>query len=167
MHRIGSTIGVLVFLIGCAGVNPSTDAPELAPGEYTLTLQATTGRHSGRSAVGRLHLEPAIAGQRDAITLWGWTDLDFAEVDAPMLDGSSSPLSHDPRSPGVVVVGPGPCSSLWIGSALNSSELIEDGGGIVLRGERCDSQGLRGKWEEAGVVRAGRGTFVLMRARDR
>ena len=167
MRTIGPAIAVLVALVGCAGVNPSTEAPELAPGEYRLVLRATTGRQAGRSAVGRLHLEAAIAGQRGDIVLWGWTDIDFLPVGAPMLDEATPPLSHDPQAPGVVVVGSGVRSSLWIGSALNAPELIEDGGGIVLRGSRLDSRGLRGRWEQAGIVRAGRGTFVLTRILNR
>ncbi len=161
MHSIRPTIALLILLQGCSGVDPSMESPALTPGEYKLVLKATTGRQAGRVTAGRLHLETATNGPREEIILWGWTDLDPAVVGAPVIDGSVPPLSRDPQEPGVAVTGAGARSSLWIGSFMNESDVIEDGGGIVLLGERFNSRGLRGRWEAVGIARAGRGTFVL------
>jgi hypothetical protein len=170
MRTLGLSLSALLAFGSCAGHSPAK-APsdlELTPGDYELVLQTTSGPGAGRTAIGRVHLEPSISGQREDLMLWGWADVEFGAVGAPLMltEDSPSPLSRDPQSPGVVVTGSGARSSLWIGSFMNMAGVVEDGEGIVLEGDRIGARTLRGRWKEAGIVHAGRGTFALTRLRN-
>jgi hypothetical protein len=118
-----------VFLAsGCAGTReyckrspgpPSTpNPPDLAAGEYRITLFADCGSREGKSAPGRLHLMQTRARNGSSVAgetsrkvvrtppLYGWTDLEFRQVGASICRDRfhPPPESRRPMWPGVLAL---------------------------------------------------------------
>jgi hypothetical protein len=105
---------------------------------------------------------------RTDIAAWGWTDVDFAAVDAPLChnDPDVPPAdSRDPLRPGVVVlsVGEGQRQSLAIGTLSNvlTGPLAFDGCGVGLTIEAWDGRCFSGHWGNAGMAIGRDGAFSL------
>ena len=151
------------------------EVPPLRPGAYRLTLVAERGSHKRASAEGQLTLVPASASDKSPITgevaqdiygppwFYGWTNLDFRRVGAPVCYVSPSPASRDPVRPGVlmpainfrghplVVIG-----AQW--NVRDGSRHV-DGCGIALSIEGSTGSCLHGSWDRWGIVGDGSGTF--------
>jgi hypothetical protein len=168
------------------------DTAWLTSREYRLRITATEGPMKGHSALGAFSLRKTSADDRSssgvrakdrnlaAHPLFGWTDVQFDEVGAPMARAEPdrpepSPTSTDPVFPGVLVdIGwkpsrprgrPQDAPIIWIASAANRRDgsMVLDGGGIVLFVMKRSTDCLTGVWQEAGIIRLGRGTFELCR----
>jgi hypothetical protein len=152
--------------------------PSLRSGEYRLTLVAASGSHKRAVADGALNLVPASATDRSPATgrlaqdfndtpqFYGWTDLDFARVGAPICtdDTSPAPGSRDPLRPGVLVTAKTARAyppAILIGTLSNLREgaLYTDGCGIALFLEASDGHCYTGSWGAWGIAIDGAGTF--------
>lgn len=181
--------GVLAVILLLAGDAPvSTEQnPWLRPGEYRLRITATEGPQDGQSVEGAVVLRQTRSDDRSPSgqeakdrdirrhPLFGWTDIPLEDVGAPMSsDGPEPrPTSTDPVYPGILVdTGwkakepkgrPSDAPLLWIGSVANRRDGSSwtDGGGVVLFVKKRKGPCLTGTWEEAGIIRIGRGTFRL------
>jgi hypothetical protein len=154
-------------------------------GDYDLSLVSTCGTRAGGSASGGLTLVQALSTDRSPATgqlvapeslktilLYGWTDLDFRAVDAPLCRDEVAPTSRDPVFPGVVLhsmdwMGVDPSShlpplTLLIGTVSNPRDgsLVTDGCGIFLGLETWDGRCYRGHWDAWGIALGGAGTFA-------
>jgi hypothetical protein len=154
------------------------EGPSLQSGQYRLTLVATSGSHKSALAEGTINLLPASATDRSEATgklaqdhgdtpqFYGWTNLDFGRVGAPMCsdDASPPPASHDPLHPGVLVrakTARAFPSVILIGTLSNLREgaLYTDGCGIGLFLETWDGSCYDGSWSAWGIMVDGAGTF--------
>jgi hypothetical protein len=152
------------------------DIPPLRAAEYSLTLLARRGSRVGATSRGTLTLVPGTAGDTSKVTgemaqdlgppplLYGWTDIDFQRVAAPMCKGPSpSATSRDPVRPGVLV----PAipfhdhTMVLVGTVMNlrDGSSYVDGCGIALFVERWDSGCYQGAWDAFGIAINGSGTF--------
>jgi hypothetical protein len=102
------------------------------------------------------------------LAAWGWTDVDFDAVGAPLCDDDPDVPrgdSHDPMHPGVVVltVPDDKRQSLLVGTLSNARthSLATDGCGVALVFEAWDGRCFSGHWDHAGIVVGGAGTFSL------
>jgi hypothetical protein len=178
---------MLLMFVACAEGAPPVADPWLASGEYRFQITATEGSKKARSVGGSLSLRQThpddrsplghVAKDRDIARhpLFGWTDAPLQEVGAPMSSDGPEPKaeSMDPVYPGVLVdTGwkptrprgrPSDAPILWVGSVTNRRDGSRwtDGGGIVLFVMRRAARCLNGIWQEAGIVRDGRGRFSL------
>jgi hypothetical protein len=99
---------------------------DLRPGDYTLSMAATSGSQTGRSTRGPLTLVATSAtdtsprtGARVAASppihwtpLRGWIDADLRAVGAPLCDEATPPSSRDPVFAGVLVLRSEPLGNL-------------------------------------------------------
>jgi hypothetical protein len=161
-----------------AGDPPAViDVPPLRAGKYRLTLRADSGPHNGAVSKEKLTLVVASATDRspasgevasdlgDPPLFYGWTQLDFQRVGAPMCHDelSPSPASQDPIRPGAFV----PSRALWdspvilIGTLTNlrTGSLYLDGCGIGLFIKTWTGTCFEGVWDQWGIATAGTGTF--------
>ena len=165
---------------------PST--PALEPGRYDLTLVATAGPKRGATVMGTIDLLRTSAADRSQVTgrqlthvdtlampLYGWADVDFARVGAPVdltpidtLVPKSS--SRDPARPGVVVldfhwtnVGHRPMVAIGSLSGRRDDAGWADGPGIGLSVWYNRGADFTGVWDRFGVVRGGSGYFCAWR----
>lgn len=153
-------------------------APEVRPGEYLLTIVATSGSKSGSSSQGNLWLWPTSAQDRSPSTgelagsydknsrpLYGATNLNFKHIGAPMdfagRGSAPSPASRDPVFPGVLVLRDSRETVLTIGtlSTIRTDGIRLDGLGIGLWVTESGPNGFFGVWREWGVVQDGAGYF--------
>lgn len=140
------------------------EAAEIGPGEYRLTLVATSGSKSGSSSQGNLWLSPTSGGDTDRHPLYGATDLDFKRIGAPMDEQGPEPdpTSRDPVSPGVLVLREPKETVLAIGTQSNLRDggiLHLDGSGIGLWVTEAGPTGFSGTWRAWGTVVDGAGYF--------
>lgn len=191
---LGCIIALIAAIAGCAR-NPvhcpsppmprTVQVPPLSAGEYELSLRAECGSRSGNEASGRLSLLPTHPNDRSPVTgekphhlnlrrnlpVYGFTDLDFTRVGAPICDGESAlPTSRNPMNPGVVLdltswreIDPAVPNlpTLLVGTTTNTltNNLTTDGCGIALSIETWDGHCYRSHWDHAGIVGEGNGTF--------
>lgn len=156
-------------------------APEIRPGEYLLTLVATSGSKSGSSSQGNLWLWPTSARDRSPSTgelvgsddtnshpLYGATNLNFKRIGAPMdfagRGSEPSPTSRDPVFPGVLVLRDSRETVLTIGTLSNIRDdgIRLDGSGIGLWVTESGPNSFFGEWRGWGVVEGGAGYFCSM-----
>ena len=150
------------------------ESPALRAGVYRLTLVADHGSREGGSSEGLLTLVTASATDKSPITgeiakdayepplFYGWTELDFGRVAAPVCR-EPDPASRDPVRPGVVV----PARThldrqlVLIGTvwSLRDGFLSTDGCGIALQVEGSEAGCYRGSWNRWGLAANGSGTF--------
>jgi len=150
-------------------------------GRYKLTLVATTWHFKGRRVSGTLELHATSVtdispqtgrgpAQPDTARspLYGWTDLDFASVGAPVIEGDSiepSPRSRDPVRPGVLVLtqplGPREGTILVVSTLSNLRDETGwvDGGGIGLWVRDVSDADFRGTWDNWGLLAGSEGYF--------
>lgn len=151
---------------------------QLLEGSYEIKLVAARGSRKGAIASGRLTLLRAPAAHWMGSNLYGYTDLDFDDVGAPLLgEGAPVPSSRDPEAPGVLVASSEDgVPILLVGTTANRDPggttlpnglklltLSSDGSGIGLRVHEASEQGILGRWSEWGLVRDGGGTFCAQR----
>jgi len=151
-------------------------------------LVAECGSRHGSASDGNLELVPARATDTSPTTgevvqdlsgtpsLYGWTDLEFQRVGAPMCYGDAtdpSPASRDPVRPGVLVLDTARGRAIdpavvraqpqmvVIGtlSNLRDGSIWTDGCGIGLSFEAWDGKCYRGSWGPWGIRVDGTGTF--------
>jgi hypothetical protein len=150
----------------------------LARGDYDFEAECTLRCQKTVRKTGILALRPMTAGDQvaEGFRLYGWTDVDFQKLGAP-IDASGVPSeSRDPENPGVLVWYPSfkwthrvsvpdGAPILLIGTLDNkkATRRYRDGAGIGLfvltRKGRC----VRGTWSEWGMVMAASGRFKLCR----
>lgn len=162
----------------------------LRPGDYTLSMIATSGSRTGRSTRGPLTLVATRGSDSSPRTgarvggpppihvtpLRGWTDADLRGVGAPLCDEATPPSSRDPVFTGVLVLKMGPdwkletrvtrrndAPILVTGTVTNirDGRLRLDGCGIGLFVQERSFRCVRGEWVEWGLEGDGRGTFEL------
>jgi hypothetical protein len=188
---------LLVLAIGCHGRPSPFTAVEYDPshlpkrdvevptGRYGLRVFAESGTCKGSMATGVLTLHRTSDGDRSPRTgegptprdvrkpaLWGFTDVDWHSVCAPLetsrrADVYPGPMSQDPIYPGVVGlfnrVDGYRRPVLVVGADLNRAgkQLHVDGAGIALRIERVGvgSTTFDGVWNAYGIVANGSGTW--------
>jgi hypothetical protein len=96
------------------------------------------------------------------IPLYGWTDLDAAEVGA-IVPGSTT--SQDPEAPGIAVLesrmgNQAPNILLRLGTEANQRGLVRfDGAFTVMLVTEIDSDGFRGRWNSGVGVDRAEGSF--------
>jgi hypothetical protein len=164
----------------CAAAGPpSTRSLPIAPGEYRLTVWDSTRTGAPRVA-GTLRLVPTRADDRsprtreraaaprgDATPLYGYTQIDWRAVRAPMLPDSVDPPpeSRDPVYPGVLVHAGRGEVTLTVGtvSNLRTGAALLDGAGIGLHVRRASGGSFGGSWRGWGVVERGAGWFCAER----
>lgn len=186
------TLLVLASTAGCSSVCPRAPRPvanvsDLSEGRYSLTLVATRGSKRGSSVRGQLTLSRLPHPHWGGSDLYGFTDLDFSAVGAPVLGGEDIPPpgSEDPDAPGVLVQAvdferqyPPGTPVLLIGTvgnlnpvagrAPNEGEVVvltTDGSGIGLWVHEVSENGFVGRWSEWGIVRDGGGRFCAQMER--
>lgn len=158
-------------------VSAPAEGPSLPAGEYRLTPFAQRGSRKGASAKGRLTLVPASASDASPATgevaqdiycspwFYGWTDLDFQSVGAPVCSGSAAPapISRDPVRPGALVpaINVRGHTMVLIGTLWNlrDGSHYVDGCGIALSIEGSAGSCYLGSWDRWGIVGDGSGTF--------
>jgi hypothetical protein len=162
----------------------------LRPGDYTLSMTATSGSRAGRSIEGPLTLVATTGtdvsprtGARVAppppihwTPLRGWIDSDLRVVGAPLCDEATPPSSRDPVYTGVLVLklerdtkletrvarrDDDPILITGTGGNIRDGKPRLDGCGIGLFVQGKSFRCLRGEWKEWGLERDGRGTFEL------
>jgi len=127
---------------------------------------------------GLLSARPLTAGDRiaEGYRLYGWTDVDFQKLGAP-IDASGVPgESRDPENPGILVWFPPfkwtykvsipeGAPILLIGTVENKKATrgFRDGAGIGLFVLAKEGRCVRGTWSEWGMVMAASGRFKLCR----
>jgi len=148
---------------------------ELTAGDYELVAHASSGDKAGQRRKGTLYLRPF--GKTDQPVgpeygLYGWTDVDFRELGAPIDHDGTPGDSQDPDNPGVLVFvpqrdiedsrPPGPPTML-IGTLENKKRTrgTMDGAGIGLFARTRQGQCISGEWSAWGVVVGGRGRFTV------
>lgn len=159
----------------------------LRAGEYLLHVTASEGPRRGNSVNGSVILRESQPGDQSpsgqkakdrdiaAHPLYGWTDVRFEDVGAPMSSDGPEPKANstDPICPGILVDvhwkprdpsgRPPDAPILWVGTVANlrdgSTRL--DGSGVILFVMKRKGNCLTGSWQEAGIIRMGRGLFSL------
>lgn len=177
---------VLLHLLGCTSSSLDLDRDQRPlPGPYDLSIRATSGSRVGQSTAGPLQLKLESAPSPAQEYLWGYTDVDFSLVGAPIVEDESapSPNSNDPLHPGVILAyryraehSTSRTPVLLIGTVENrtaapnqdpeaSRNLLvsSDGGGIGLWIESVSDSTFRGRWSEWGILKDGSGTFTARR----
>lgn len=193
-HRTLAILVITVMLSSCSSLpcsrppRPAASASDLQPGRYEIVLKATQGSHSGAVARGQLWLRRTTSQDRADTPLYGWVQIDFTAVGAPVFAGGGPPpTSSDPSSPGVLVrvngwkekYAPGtpvltvgtdsnrnPIVSREPGGAEIIETLTDDGSGIGLWVHEVREGEFVGRWSEWGIVRDGRGFFCATRVGD-
>ncbi len=197
MRRESRSIVLLIAaaLAGCAGNREQGSLPaceavtgDLQPGatavgldgRYRLTVVATSGRSSGRRAVGRLWLRPhapelqyvvgadgePVPGVR--FPVFGWTDVDLAPLGAVP---TGDLLSEDPLRPGVIVSerqaagpGEGPSIVARLGDLANQRDVVRfDGAYTALYVRAIDERSFAGGWASGVTGREASGYFCAVR----
>jgi hypothetical protein len=150
--------------------------PSLQPTTYRVNLVADRGSSKGARVVGSLTLRPASSVDRSTKTgelardfdtapaFYGWTDLDFQKVAAPLCNGPRAPTSRDPARPGALV----PArryrgqQMILIGTMWNVRDGVEyrDGCGIVLFVANWKDHCYSGSWDRWGIAGNGSGSFL-------
>lgn len=163
-------------LASCAhrGAPPPDPTIDLPAGDYELVADADSGARAGRQEKGTLHLRPfgAVDSSLDRQHgLYGWTDVDFGRLGAPIGETDTPGDSRDPANPGVLVFllprdvdGSGLPGRpvMLIGTSDNNQRTRGnlDGGGIGLFARTRRGDCVAGEWSEWGVVVGGRGRFT-------
>ncbi len=164
------------------GLAGDVSAADLA-GEYRLTLVATGGDSTGKTADGRLSLHPhessarqvMVAGVPDpnvSIPLYGAMELDLEVINALRLGDLAS---LDPMRPGVAVfesrgVREGAAAPfteiiMRLGSIVNRRDVtLFDAGYSVLRLNWVDETSFGGTWESGVAGPRSRGHFCAFRS---
>jgi hypothetical protein len=164
----------LATCVHAGGTKPNPSL-ELTAGDYELVADASSGGQAGRQRKGTLHLRPF--GEVDQsfsrkYVLYGWTDVDFRKLGAPIGDVDTPGDSEDPDNPGVLVVVPSrdiedsrpPGPPIMLIGTLENRKTTRgslDGGGIGLFARTKQGQCISGEWSEWGVVVGGRGRFTV------
>ena len=181
------SIGI-VFLALAADAHSSeqgaTPPVGLVSGDYEMTVDATSGTKTGQQSKGRLFLRrfdttnQLLAGK---YRFFGWTDVDFKRLGAPIGASDTPPESKDPEHPGVLVLipplgvnsralaavsgisQPSGAPIMLIGTVKNRmpSQRATDGGGIGMFVQSKDGQCVEGEWTNWGIVVNGRGRFKV------
>jgi hypothetical protein len=156
------------------GTNPNASL-ELTAGDYELVADANSGGQAGRQRRGALHLQPFREVDQPLARkygLYGWTDVDFRKLGAPIGEVDTPGDSDDPENPGVLVLVrtrdiedsrlPG-TPIILIGTLENrkTTRGSLDGGGIGLFARTKQGHCISGEWSEWGVVVGGRGRFTV------
>jgi hypothetical protein len=163
---------------------------DLRPGDYTLSMRATSGSRTGRSTSGPLTLVATSAADTSPRTgarvaeppplhltpLRGWIDTDLRAVGAPLCDEATPPTSRDPVFTGVLVLKTepdwkletrvpfrheAPILAIGTGTNIRDGKARLDGCGIGLFVQDRSFRCVRGEWTEWGLKGDGRGTFEL------
>ena len=171
--------------MGAHAVDKPAVALELLAGEYELSVSAEAAFSAKRDMSGHLRLRDLGAGRRlfgSICHLYGWTDVDFRSLGAPIGKSDTPPDSRDPENPGVLIWEPSPAFAntmksrkitqppgapvLLIGTVENkrATRGMQDGGGIGLFVESKQDQCLLGRWIPFGVVSGAEGHFRLCRS---
>ncbi len=164
-----------------AGAEKAAEGFELSLGEFDLAVRAgpllDDGSEPRQESRGRLSLRSYSATnpprERNPYRLYGWTDVDFIKLRAP-IDKSDTPgSSEDPENPGVIVYFTPPelrnnsrprgSPTLLIGTLAKKTATRgwRDGGGIGLFVHSKDGQCLKGELSEYGLSFVYRGSFTL------
>lgn len=180
---------------GSSGEDAQVEAKQLRPGRYRIELVADEGAKKGASSKGDLTLITARPDDSSPVTsekptsrvgerypLYGYTNLDFKAVDAPMPakyergEIPPAPDSRDPIYPGVLVLelppeGERVMGAKWIltigtVSNMRTSRRVTDGAGIALRVKAHEGDSLSGVWTAWGLRHAGSGTWSAKRVSD-
>jgi hypothetical protein len=170
------TVLATLSLVSCAHPGPPAPDPtiELPAGDYELLAEADSGARAGRRERGTLSLRPfgAVDPSLDRQHgLYGWTDVDFGRLGAPVGRTGTPADSRDPENPGVLVfVPPRDLDGsglpgrpiLLIGTNDNNQRTRGDldGGGIGLFARNRRGACIAGPWSEWGVAVGGRGRFT-------
>jgi hypothetical protein len=178
-RKVRFWLAVLASLSLAAGAEAGGQpAVRLAAGEYEIVADVGSGAKVSRQSKGNLSLRVLNAGsdlRKSGYQLYGWTDIDWKKLGAPM-DASSTPgNSRDPDSPGVLVLVP-PSGFKGFGVSQPSGAPVvligtldnnrttrgwEDGAGIGLFVQSAEGQCVNGEWSGWGIVKGGRGRFRL------
>ena len=181
------SIGMVILSLAAdarAGEKRAIPPIGLAPGDYELTVDATSGTKTGQRSEGRLSLrrfDTANQHLAGKYQFFGWTDVDFKRVGAPICASDTPPESKDPEHPGVLVLlppddikrrglaevsgisQPSGASIILIGTVHNRmpSRRATDGGGIGMFVLSRAGQCVEGEWRNWGILVGGRGRFKL------
>lgn len=182
---VASGVGLLVLI--WAGWHAVVRPPvkdctvgEFAAGRYEIELVATDGPKSGAKSSGTMTLrcatpdDTSLDGERvpdpgcdGPVGFYGFTDLDFKALAAPVEDHPPLPTSEDPVWPGIVgwvhreenaVIG------FLIGTVNNRRDdgcHWLDGAGIFLRVYGAEPRFRAWTWKPWGIVRGGSGSFMM------
>ncbi len=173
--RSGRVLAI-VSLAACAhagGRDPNAPV-DLTAGDYDLIADADSGGKAGREVKGSVHLrpfrrmDPSFGRQYE---LYGWTDVDFRKLGAPISDADTPGSSEDSENPGVLVLVPRDTEGsrlarepiMLIGTVENNKGTRGDvdGGGIGLFARTKEGECISGEWSEWGVLVGGRGHFTV------
>jgi hypothetical protein len=170
---------VLVLVLVAAPFAATANAPDLTAGDYKLVAEVSSAQgRPTRHATGTLHLRAFENANRPRGPLdyrfFGWTDVDFTKMGAPIAPRAIPATSQDPDNPGVlaIVTRPFEISSrrsfaggpvMLIGTLENtrSTRGFQDGGGIGLFVDAKRGQCLTGRWFEWGIAAGTRGRFSV------
>jgi hypothetical protein len=170
---------VLVLVAVAAPFAPTSNPVELTAGDYQLVADVMSAQgHMTRHATGTLHLRAFESANRPRgpldYRLFGWTDVDFMKIGAPIAPSATPGTSQDPDNPGVfaIVTRPFEISSrrsfaggpvMLIGTLENtrSTRGFQDGGGIGLFVDAKRGQCMTGRWFEWGIAAGTRGRFSV------
>jgi len=160
-------------------------AIEIDAGDYDLTVSANAPAKAKREVSGHLFLRSLVPTRElfgTTCRLYGWTDVDFSALGAPVR--RSAPRSRDPENPGILAWQPPPAlaenmksmksrkiaqppgSSIMLIDTVHNKKTtrgMQDGGGIGLFVESRQGQCVRGQWQDWGIVAGTTGHFKMCR----
>ena len=153
--QAGTSGGARVCVAPDTNLQAHIDAEKL-PGNYRLTLVATSGARAGRSSEGSLSLGPRA----------GHAAIDLGAVGA-IAPGDIG--STDPARPGVLIVLPNASAPspivLRFGADANTSEhQLFDGSHMALFIAAATASGITGSWTSGVDTRSAAGHFCAERA---
>jgi hypothetical protein len=150
----------------------------LAAGDYEIAADVGTGAKDVRQSKGTLSLRDLSAGnelRKLGYQLYGWSDLDWRKLGAPMDAASTPGNSRDPDSPGVLVLvppsgfkgfgapQPNGAPILLVGTLDNKKATRgwQDGAGIGLFVQSTEGKCMSGEWSGWGLVKGSKGRFRI------
>lgn len=185
-------IGVVCSLATRAdAAQQEVPAVGVVAGDYELTASTDSIPNAKRERRGHLVLRDLIVVRElfgTPCRLYGWTDVDFRSLGAPIAKSDTPPDSKDPENPGVLVLEPTPAFAkimksmklrktaeppgapiMLIGTVENkrTTRGMRDGGGIGLFVEAQEGQCVLGRWSRFGIAAGSEGAFKLCRVPGR
>jgi hypothetical protein len=175
---------VVLLASGANGSAAEKNVPtpiELAPGEYELTADVVSASQQVLQSKGSLVLRKVAVTNQLATRyqLFGWTEVEFRKLGAPIDESATPAQSRDPDNPGVLLLLLPPGSErlfkhfkvrpsrgapiLLIGTVENKKQTRgwNDGGGIGLFVQSQQGRCSTGAWTNWGILVGRSGHFKI------